>query len=266
MANFPLVYLGLLAFMLQLSMSAHAGDLTLISDNLDVLPPGYALVEQATENATADMQIGDIGGSNGLIFDGTWDVPAGGQESALGAMSPVIPTPADFQLDPADVDGIAGVRWTLDLAVISDTMVPPIQGIFAQLVVFQEQSDGTVLGFADDATNGNFIEAGQSKALDVILVESDFGSPGNRPDFSSLGRPLSFGLQFGATYPRTINPDAFFVDGRMIGDNWVIEIIGGAGYLNDGFEDIIEAGQPVRQSPGRDEIGVSPAAPSVPPF
>lgn len=264
MAYSPLVYFFALASMLLVAPAVRAGDLLLIDDDLDVLPAGYTLVEQASANATAQMQIGDIGGSNGLIFDGSWDVPQNGQESAVGGLVPVIPTPADFQLDPADVDGIAGIRWTLDLEVISATMMPPIQGIFAQLVVYQEQSNGTVMAFADDATNGNFIEAGQSKMLDVVLVESDFGSPGNRPDFRAIGRSMSFGLQFGAVYPRTINPDPFFVDGRMTGDNWTIEIIGGAGYLDDGFEGVAVPPQPDRQVSEGDENCLCPAAPSSP--
>jgi len=219
--------------LLLLPNAATAGDLLLIDDNLDVLPSGYSLGESASSNATASIQIGPIGASNGLIFDGSWNVPANGQEFAVGAMAPVIPTVADFQLIPADVDGIAGVRWMLDLEVISTTMVPPQQGIFVQLAVFQQQPDGTVAAFTD---SGNFIQAGEARTIDVIAIESDFGQPGARPDFSALARPMSFGLQLGASYPQTVNPNAFFVDGRMTADNWRVEIAGGAGFFADGFE------------------------------
>jgi len=214
--------------------AAIAGDVVLIDDNLDTLPAGYVLSTNASANATADIQIGAIGASNGLIFDGSWNVPANGQEFALGQMLPTIPTPADFQLVPADVDGIAGIRWTLDVEVISTTMTPPQQGIFAQLVVFQLQPDGSVLSFADQ---GNFIQAGEASTIDVVAIESDFGQPGAQPDFSALALPISFGLVLGAAYPQTINPNAFFVDGRMTADNWRVEIIGGAGFFEDGFED-----------------------------
>jgi hypothetical protein len=224
---------SLIAAALTFAHAATAADLLLIDDTLDVLPAGYTLTESASTNATASMQIGNLGSSNGLIFDGSWDVPVNGQETAVGAMVPVIPTPADFQLDPADVDGIAGIRWMLDVQVSSSTMAPPEQGIFVQLTVFQLQPDGTVLGFAD---GGTLIDPGAPRTLDLIAIESDFGQPGARPDFSAVGLPMSFGLQMGATYPRTINPAAFFVDGRMTGDNWRVEIVGGAGIFNDSFE------------------------------
>jgi hypothetical protein len=224
---------SLTAAFLLLANPAIAGDVTLIDDNLDVLPPGYVLFENASTNATAAIQIGNIGSFNGLIFDGSWDVPANGQEFAVGAMTPVISTPADFQLNPADVDGIAGIRWMLDLEVTSATMTPPEQGIFAQLTIFQQQPDGTVQGFAD---GGTLIEPGKAITLDLVMIESDFGLPNAHPDFSAVALPMSFGLQLGATYPRLINPNPFFVDGRMTADNWKVEIAGGAGIFNDGFE------------------------------
>jgi hypothetical protein len=231
--NKALILIPIIAVSLLLAKAATAGDLLLIDDNLDVLPPGYDFFEGASSNATSSIQIGPIGASNGLIFDGSWNVPENGQESAVGAMVPVIPTVADFQLVPADVDGVAGIRWMLDVEVISSTMTPPQQGIFAQLVVFQEQADGTVLGFTDD---GQFVQVGEAKTLDVVAIETDFGQPGAHPDFSALARPMSFGLQLGASYPRTVNPNAFFVDGRMTADNWRVEIAGGAGFFADGFE------------------------------
>ena len=226
--------------------AATAGDLLLIDDNLNTLPTGYELLTSSSENATADIQIGDIGDSNGLIFDGSWNVPANGFEFAIGAMAPVIPTVADFQLVPAEVDGIAAIRWMLDLEVISDTMTPPLQGIFAQLVVFQLQPDNSVLGFAD---SGQFIQAGEAKTIDVITIETDFGQPGGpHPDFAALAMPMSFGLQINAGYPRETNPNAFFVDGRMTADNWKVEIAGGAGFFSDGFESdvaMIETAEPI---------------------
>ncbi len=245
--------------MLLLVNSARAGDIILIDDNLDILPPGYALAESASANATATIQIGEIGSSNGLIFDGSWDVPGNGQEFAVGAMFPVIATAADFQLDPADVDGIAGIRWMLDLEVISSTMLLPEQGIFVQLVVFQQQPDGSVLGFA---SSGNLIEPGLATTLDVALIESDFGLPDEHPDFSAVGRPMSFGLQLGATYPRKIVPDPFFVDGRMTADNWKVEIAGGAGIFNDGFESVSAALRFDEPTIAADENCLCP----VPPF
>ena|GEM_PF-6829344 len=224
---------GMISIALLFATAATAGDVVLIDDNLDTLPAGYVLSTNASANATADIQIGAIGASNGLIFDGSWNVPANGQEFALGQMLPMIPTPADFQLVPADVDGIAGIRWTLDAEVISTTMTPPQQGIFAQLVVFQLQPDGTVLSYFD---GGNFVQAGEARTIDVVAIESDFGQPGAQPDFSALALPISFGLVLGAAYPQTINPNAFFVDGRMTADNWRVEIAGGAGFFADGFE------------------------------
>src|SRR5690606_24926536 len=90
-----------------------------------------------------------------------------------------------------------------------------------------------VLRFVD---SGNFVVTGQSVSLDNTLIESDFGLPGDRPDFSMTGRPLSFGLQFGAIYPRTTAPTAFFVDGRMTGDNWTVAVTEGGGIFADSFE------------------------------
>ena len=215
------------------SSVALAGEVLIIDENLDVLPLGYQLQTSVSANATADFQIGNLGASNGLIFDGSWDVPANGSEFSVGAMVPILLTPADFQLDPGDIDGITSVHWTLDVEVISNTMTPPEQGIFVQLIVFQEQANGGVLTFAD---SGNFVVTGQSVSLDITLFESDFGLPGARPDFSATGRPLSFALQIGATYPKTINPDAFFVDGRMTGDNWTVAVTDGGGIFSDSFE------------------------------
>lgn len=215
--------------------TAAANEVLVIDDNLDVLPEGYVLVTNSSANATATVQIGDIGGSNGLIFDGTWTVAPNTREFAVGGLAPSIPTPDDFQLDPADVDGIVSIRWMLDLEVISDTMVPPDQGLFAQLVVFQLQPDFTVSAFLDD---GSFVQGGETRTLDVTAVATDFGPPGQHPDFSPEGLPISFALQLGAAYPRDLLPDAFFVDGRMTADNWKVEVTGGAGgVFKNGFED-----------------------------
>lgn len=233
MSKRPIFSPSLITALLLLANPATAGDVILIDDDLNVLPPGYVLLENSSTNATAAIQIGNIGSFTGLIFDGSWDVPANGQEFAVGAMAPMISTPADFQLDPADVDGIAGIRWMLDLEVTSATMTPPEQEIFAQLTIFQQQSDGTVLGFA---SRGTQIEPGTAITLDLVMIQSDFGQPGAHPDFSAVALPMSFGLQLGATYPRIINPSAFFIDGRMTADNWKVEIAGGAGIFNDGFE------------------------------
>lgn len=211
----------------------------------------------ASSNATAEFQIGNLGVSNGLIFDGTWDVPAYGSEYSVGILEPTLPTSADFQLDPADIGGIASVRWTLDVEVISSTMVPPDQGIFVQLYVFQEQSDGSVWNFED---NGHFVVAGQSLSLDITATESDFGVPGDRPDFSANGGPLSFGLVFGAAYPRTTTPNAFYVDGRMTGDNWTVAVTP-AGIFEDRFET-----QPVSSvlaEPTNNKDCLCPAPPSI---
>ncbi|MDX2416084.1 MAG: hypothetical protein QNK19_01335 [Xanthomonadales bacterium] len=60
--------------------------------------------------------------------------------------------------------------------------------------------------------------------------------PGARPDFSAVGRPLSFALQFGATYPKTTQLIAFFVDGRLTADNWTVAVIDAGGIFRDSFE------------------------------
>ena len=200
---------------------ALANEVLIIDENLDALPSGYQLHAEASANATADFQIGNLGASNGLIFDGSWDVPSNGSEYAVGIMFPILQTPADYQLDPADTGGITRIHWTLDTEVTSTTMTAPEQGIYAQLVIFQELANGGT-GFFSDI--GHFVETGQSVSLDITATESDYGEPGNRPDFSATGRPISFALQIGATYPRIITPDAFFVDGRMTGDNWTVAV------------------------------------------
>ncbi len=241
-------------------VNAQAAEvILLIDEELEALPAGYSLSEFASANATAEIQVGDIGGSNGLIFDASWNVPASGVEVAIGAMIPVIPTHADFQLYPIDIGGFSEIRWMLDLEVISSTMTPPEQGIFAQLVVHQQQPNGSVLAFADQ---GNFIQAGESKVLDVVTTETDFGQPGANPDFSANGRPISFGLQFGATYPRVTNPEAFFVDGRMTADNWRVEITR-AGIFSDRFESDLLLGQPAEQLSEQEENCICPKPPVI---
>lgn len=211
---------------------ALADEILIIDDNLDALPAGYQLQAYASTNATAEFQIGNLGTFNGLIFDGSWDVAANGSEYAVGVMVPVLQTPAVFQLDPADIGGITSVHWTLDAEVISGTMAAPEQGIFVQLVIFQELAAGGSRAFSD---NGRFVETGQSVSIDITSAESDFGEPGDRPDFSANGRPVSFGLQIGATYPKTVTPDAFFVDGRLTGDNWTVAVTKD-GIFSDSFE------------------------------
>src|SRR5699024_10415464 len=186
----------------------------------------------ATVNATADFQVGSLGASNGLIFDGTWDVPANGQESSAGLLAPILTTPADFQLDPADIGGISSVHWSLDAEAISSTMVPPDQGIFAQLYIYQEQADGSVQPFSD---GDSFVVVGQSVSLDVTATESDFGLPGDRPNFSATGRPLSFGLVLGGNYPKTPKSVALYIDGRITGNNWTAAVTKG-GIFKDRFE------------------------------
>lgn len=223
----------LLGLMLNIPL-AMAGEILVIDENLDALPPGYQLLTAASPNATAAVQIGDLGGSTGLIFDGSWDVPAGGTEFSVAALAPIVSTLDDLQLDPREIGGIASIQWTLDLEVISDTMIAPEQGIFAQLFIVQEQSDGTTAAFAE--AGGNFVQVGQSIALDVTRTESDFGTPGLRPDFSPMGRRISFALQVGAQYPRDINPQAFFVDGRMTADNWTVTVKDAVGVFKNGFE------------------------------
>lgn len=240
---------GIFALLL-FSSIASAQSVVVIDDDLDELPPGFSLVTDSSTNATSSLQFGPVGNSTGLVFDGSWDVPGGGREFAISAMTPVIPTVDDFQFNPTDVDGIRSIRWMLDLAVTSATMVPPEQGVFAQLVVFQHQADGTVMGFPDD---GFFVQVGDTVTLDKVALETDFGLPGMHPDFSPGGRSMSFGLQIGAAYPRDLMPEAFFVDGRMTADNWKVEVLGGlGGVFKDGFEEGLvvrsASSRPVRQS------------------
>lgn len=225
---------SILCLLLTSSVSM-ANEIMVIDEDLEVLPQGYQLSFQASANATAAIQIGNLGISNGLIFDGSWNVPASGFEFAVGALGPILLTPADFQIDPREIGGVLTVRFTLDAEVISSTMVPPEQGIFAQLFVLQLQENDTVLSFGD---TGSFVEAGQSVAIDVSWGETDFGAPGSRPDFSPMGRPIAFALQLGAAYPRTTNPNAFFVDGRMTADNWTVAVTSATGVFRNGFEPV----------------------------
>lgn len=258
---------GFAVVALLLSESASAEFLQVIVDDLDTPPPGFTLVTGASPNASASLQIDDVGGSNGLVFTGTWDVPANGQEFAVGALIPVTETTADFQFDPASTGGITGLRWALDLEVISTTMTPGVQGIFAQLVVYQQQPDDTVLAFTD---GGNYITAGESTTIDVTAVDTDFGQPGANPDFSASGGPMSFGLQFGAVYPGVTVPEPFFVNGRMNADNWLLFVdtpdVEDGDLFKDGFEEPMMSEPPAAKTVLPPSIDCDCATPSAVPW
>ena len=217
---------------------AEAAGVPVIDESFDALPQGYTLIEDSSENATASLQIGNVDGSNALIFDGTWSVPVNGQEYSLGALAPELLTVDDFQFDPVDTDGITSIQMKLDVEVTSNTMTPPQQGIFVQLSIYQLRPDGYVNFFSDNGSNGNFIQAGQSEALDLTFDLSHFpaDSFGDRPDFGVNALPMSFGLVFGAAYPRNPPlPNPINLDGRMTGDNWVVEVTGN-GIFKDSLE------------------------------
>ena len=218
------------------SSAAMADDILVINESLNALPQGYELQSGSSANATVDFRIGNIGTSNGLILDGSWDVPPSGEEFAFGVAQPILQFPVDFQIDPRNIGGIASVHWTLDTEVISATMDPSIQGIFAQLLVYQEQTDGFIYSFSERVAN--YVLAGQSVSLDVTLFESDFipSVPGSSLDFSAAGRPILFALLLSAVYPRDTTPDAFFVDGRMTAKNWTVSVSNDFSFFKDGFE------------------------------
>lgn len=247
MRNASVLNAGILVAALLFSKSVVADEVLVLHFDFEGQLTGYQLVASSSANATADIDVGPVGNSNGLRFEGSWNVPANGQEFAVGGLAPVIPTVNDFQVYPDQVDGIVSLRFTVDLAVISNTMVAPEQGIFAQLLVYQLQEDGTIRAFLD---TGVYIIVGESKSVDIVRVESDFGLPGDRPDFSPSGRPFTIAFQLGAQYPREIVPDPFFIDGIMTADNLKVFYTGGLGsILKDGFEQGADGPTEARRAP-----------------
>lgn len=232
---------------------AFAQDFTAfeLSESFDPPDPLYTLNSSATENATAAIEIGPVGGSDGLIFDGSWNVAPQTQESAAGGF-----VPQGFQLDPLTVEAIGAVAFQADVEVISDNMDPKIQGIFIELIIFQERPDGN----SDAFRYFELVLAGESKRLDVVLGEDDFVpfSEGQL-DLGPYAPNLAFGLQVGAAYPRELSDDQVFVSGRMTIDNWDLQLIG-MPLFEDNFE------LPPPQEPAASERSVPPPTGPRPPF
>lgn len=233
--------------------SAFTQDFTAfeLSETFDPPDPLYTLSTSATKNATAAIEIGPVGGSDGLIFDGSWNVAPQTQESAAGGF-----VPQGFQLDPLTVEAIGAVVFQADVEVISDNMDPKIQGIFIELIIFQQREDGNSNAF-------RYFEqvlAGESKRLDVVLGEDDFipFSEGEL-DLGPYAPNLAFGLQIGAAYPRDLTDNQVVVSGRMTVDNWDLQLIG-MPLFEDNFE------LPPPQEPAASRSTVRPPTGPRPPF
>ncbi len=202
---------------------------TVIDEPFDSVPADYELIEGASANATASLQIGNINNSSRLIFDGTWDVPANGSEVSQAAFAPIVAAAGDYQVDPAQVDGITSIRFKLDVAVTSDTMMPPDEGVFVNLAIYQMRPDGLTNVFINTGPSVNIIPAGSTTTVDLLLNQADYPMDqfGEQANFGDDGLPLSFGLIIGARYTDDSSTGAFFLDGRLTADNWTVEITTG---------------------------------------
>lgn len=217
--------------------TAHAEDIEVFNFDFETDPPNFVISLQTTGDATGSLEYGDIGGSRGMIYKGTFQTKPGVTEFefANGLYSPMPPTFDDFHLYPAETDGIYSI------SVFIDTIVDGLptdnenslggMGFFFQL---WQVKDGLwdVYELLQEFSNKDWDEISF-----VDLKAEDFmRQDGTMPDFSPTAQPISFGFAIGIGYRWLSGDQGQFISTSARVDNWKVIADVGQTTFEDGFE------------------------------
>jgi len=217
-------------------MLTLAATIPVINEDFEAPFTGFTLQQYSTANATASIALGDVSGSTGLVFGGSWTVapdPNPG-ESATGYIEPNLPTAQIHHLNPAEHEGITRVDYSADV-ILNGLQGDTLGNLFMQLLIYQQLPDLSFRIYAQIAVITK-IENTTLQNVQVSLKREDFQDfEGKHPDFSPTANPLSFGLQLGAYFDYTAFTGT--ESGHLRADNWVVSVEAPDRLLKDGFED-----------------------------
>ncbi len=217
-----------------ISTGSTAAQTRVIDQDFDPPDPSYAFAPVTTGGATVELVIGDVFGSDGLIYAGSVDLDPGASAFAIADWGPTIATFDDFQFDPMVVGGIAYVSASADAALNgfpSDT--DNLNELRLSLELLQADDMGIInswiaeLSVTDEALTT--VQWVQLRAADFI------NSSGSSPDFSADANPIAFGLRLGAGFQETTNQFPISISGHLRVDNWRVDVFGDA-LFSDGYE------------------------------
>jgi len=195
---------------------------------------GYSLSTFTSENATASIELGDVAGSQGLVYGGTWSIAPGEFEFSSGLLVPETPSPQDFQFDPSSVDGIVSVTYSVD-AILNGFPDDDVGNLFVVLVIYQLNDQGGLEVFSQSQVRTT-IDSETLINVETQLRREDFlRGDDMMPDFSPDALPMSFGLQLGALF----DAQEFVGDlqGHLRVDNWTVTVEFPDRVFEDRYED-----------------------------
>lgn len=217
--------------------TAQAEVIEVFDHDFETDPPNFQIFVQQTGDATGTFGYGDVGGSRGLIFVGTYQVKVGVTEFeyANGILSPLVPTYNDYHLYPDQVDGIRSISVSID-TILEGLPSDNGNGLGAMGLGLQlwqvKDAQWDIYEISKTFSNTTWAEAGWTD-----LTAEDFMRPnGTKPDFSATAAPIAFGMFVGIGY-RWISGGPQFVSTSARVDNWRIEANVGLSLFKDGFED-----------------------------
>jgi hypothetical protein len=222
----------LLGFALWLfGMNVQADIVEVINEGFDEPVTDYYLYTNITGDATATIEFGDVNGSNGPIFGGTWTIEAGTTASAGGIVAPQTPPNAPFQFDVKAHEGISAIQYSADVK-LNGFSGDDLGNLFIQLLIFQNYPDGSLTIYTQTTTT---MILPATTEVDVTLLRTDFlDYLGNHPDLSPDASPISFGLLLGALF----NDTAFIgtKQGHLSADNLIVNVTVPDLLFEDGYE------------------------------
>lgn len=230
-----LVLIGCLLFAC-LAGTAYADVITVLDHDFETDPPNFEIQLQETGDATASFEFGDIGGSRGMIFKGTYLTKEGVDvfEYANGVLSPLVPTHADYHLYPDETDGIYSITVSID-AILEG--LPGDDGGSDAGMGFTLRLWQLKNGMWDKYRisqlfqNRNWASIGWAN-----LTAEDFQrEDGTMPDFSATAAPMVFSFFVGIGYKWVSGPGRAFQTSARV-DNWKVEADVGLTLFKDSFE------------------------------
>jgi len=221
-------------FLLAVPVFCLADIIQVVDEDFNEPLNAFFLSPFASENATAGITLGDVAGSQGVIYTGTWQISPETTEFSSGLVAPLFPPNTDFQFDPREVDGVAAVSYTVD-AVLNGFPGDSLNNLFLVLVIYQQNEEGLIDVFSQRGVTTS-VENTTLQSVTVDLAINDFEDfNGNPPDVGPDGRPFSFGIQLGAQF----DDQTFtgFEQGHLSIDNWEVFVEVPDRIFQDRFEE-----------------------------
>lgn len=224
--------LCVLAFALS-STVLYAGSVQVIDEDFEDPFTGFTTSTWVVGDATASFDVGDVGGSKGLIFGGTWNVVDSGEVTSAGALNPLYPPDLPYQIDPSNYDGFRRIDYTADV-VLNGYAGDDVPNSFVQLLIFQKQDNGQIVAFTQISGLPSLVNTSWQN-IQISATREDMSAfDGSKPDFGPNANPMSFGLLMGGSY--TDNDFVGQNQGHLRLDNWTVTVIYPDLLMKDGFE------------------------------